>query len=65
MFLPSHRVTGSASHYHLNNTLVILIIMPFRSEFLDLIIEVNAYPPAHANDHTLAVQNLKAIIKML
>ena len=60
----SGRIGGGAGHHHLEPSLAIIFVMPFRAQAPKLAIEVDANPPAHADDHRLAVHRFKALVEV-
>ena len=65
VLLPPLRVRRRAGHHDLEDAAVVVFAMPCRAQPDDLIVERDAYPAAHANDHGLAVHADDAVLEVL
>jgi hypothetical protein len=61
--LPLDRVRGRARHHDLDLALVVVVV-PVGTEAHDLVVELDADPPAHADHHGLAVQGPEALFEV-
>src|SRR6516165_1684814 len=53
---PSRGSGGGPGHHDLQHALAVIGVLPFGTQRDQLAVEVAADPPAHADDHRLAVQ---------
>ena len=59
------RIRGRAGHDDLDDAALVIVAMPFRAQLDDLVVERDANPAAHADDHGLAVQADDAVLEVL
>ena len=65
MLLPLDRVGGGAGHHDLDLAPVVVIVVPLGAEAHKLAVKIDAYAPAHADDHGLAVENFEALVEVV
>ena len=65
VLLPLLRVRRRACHHDLEDAALVVFAMPCRTQLDDLIVECDADPAAHANDHGLAVHADDAVLEVL
>jgi hypothetical protein len=61
MRLPALGIRSRAGHYDFYRTGLVVIAVPIRAELDDSSVKRNADPPAHANDHSLALEGRDAM----
>ena len=62
--LPVGRIRCRARHHHLENSPVVLLVMPIGAQAHQLPIEVDADAAAHADHHRLAVHGFQALLEV-
>ena len=65
MILPFQGVAGGAGHHDFHHALFIILLVPFRAQFADGFVEIEADAAAHAHNHGFAVHHLKPGFPML
>ena len=65
MRLPVWRVGCGTGYDDLDPALAVLVVVPTGEQREQLAVEIDAYAAAHADDHRLAVQGLKAAFKVI
>src|SRR5690606_39105774 len=62
--LPCRRIGGRAGHYDLDRSGAVIITMPRWPQRHDVLVQLDADPPAHADDHALAVHDLEPLLEV-
>src|SRR5437016_5270537 len=65
MRLPRGRVRSSTGHHELDRALLVIVALPLWTQSDDCIVEVDADSPAHADNHSLAVERSVAGLEVL
>ena len=65
VLLPFFRIRGRTGHDDLDDAALVVVAMPFWAQLDDLVVERDANPAAHADDHGLAVQADGAVLEVL
>ena len=63
--LPCQRIGCRAGHHDLDSPLHVVVAMPVGAQAYQFAVEVNADAATHADDHSLAVEGFKALLKVL
>ena len=64
VLLPFFRVRGRACHDDLDGAALVVVTMPRWAQLDDLVVERDANPAAHADDHRLAVHAGDAVLEV-
>src|SRR5690606_11506027 len=64
VLLPLERVRRRPGHHDLDRARLV-VALPLGPQLQDLVVELDAYPPAHAHDHGLAFHRLEALLEVL
>src|SRR5206468_3822083 len=65
VWLPVWWIGGRASHHDFDDPLVVVIVMPERSESHDRLVEIDTDPATHADDEPLAVDAVQAAFEVI
>jgi len=65
MLLPVQRVRSRTSHDHFDHPLIVVFMMPFRTQLCYFLIKLNADSTTHTNYHGFTFENFQAFLKML
>ena len=65
VLLPFELVRRRAGHDDLDRPPAVVFLVPLRAELDDLVVQVDADPPAHADDHALAVDRGESLLEVV
>ena len=65
VLLPFELVRRRAGHDDLDRPPVVVFLVPLRAELDDLVVQVDADPPAHADDHALTVDRGESLLEVV